>query len=120
MPQHLHIEAMQEAEYTVFDDSVDIQVLSKHFISLKLLMRRLEFGLPQEDEKDSSGGAFTKKGIRLCYHHYIHPQYRQAGTAFISHIGIYDLLFNEGFEKALPIIRSGDRTGQNRVEQRSE
>lgn len=62
-------------------------------------------------EKDSPGGAFTKKGIRLCYHHYIHPQYRQAGTAFISHIGIYDLLFNEGFEKALPIIRSGDRTG---------
>lgn len=62
-------------------------------------------------EKDSPGGAFAKKGIRLSYHHYIHPQYRQAGNAFISHIGIYDLLFNEGFERALPIIRSGNRAG---------
>lgn len=61
-------------------------------------------------EKDSPGGAFKKRGIRLYYHYYMHPQYRQAGKEFISHIGIYDLLFNEGFEKALPIIRSGNKS----------
>ena len=57
-----HIEAMQEAEYTVFDDSVDIQVLSKHFITLKLLVRRLEFGLPQEDQDEL---------LRYCRLHHV-------------------------------------------------
>ena len=66
-------------------------------------------------EKDCPGGAFAKSGIELYYHHYIHPQYRQEGNAFLSHIGIYDLLFNEGFERALPIIRSGNKSETGRT-----
>lgn len=47
-----HIEIMQDAECTVFDDTVDIQQLSKHFILLKLLVRRLEFDLPKESQEE--------------------------------------------------------------------
>lgn len=60
-------------------------------------------------EKDAPGGAFARNGIELTYQNYIHPEYKQLGDTFISHIGIYDLLFCEGFEKALEIIRSGKR-----------
>ncbi|WP_223280423.1 WbqC family protein [Virgibacillus halodenitrificans] len=40
---------------------------------------------------------------------YNHPFYNQLGSGFIPYIGIYDLLFNEGFDNTLPIIRSGNQ-----------
>lgn len=61
-------------------------------------------------EKNSPGGEFTKRGIELYYQNYEHPVYSQMGEHFISHIGIYDLLFNVGYTDALKIIRSGRRS----------
>ncbi len=60
-------------------------------------------------EKDEPGGEFKKNGIGLKYQNYDHPVYKQIGNKFISHIGIYDLLFNYGFDNSLNIIRSGQR-----------
>lgn len=60
-------------------------------------------------EKNQPGGEFAKEGIRLYYHHYEHPQYKQVGKNFIPYMGIFDLLLNVGFHGALEIIRSGDR-----------
>lgn len=60
-------------------------------------------------EQNNPGGEFTKRKIDLYYHMYNHPNYNQLGGKFISHIGIYDLLFNEGFDNALAIIRSGNQ-----------
>jgi hypothetical protein len=50
---------------------------------------------------------FGKKNIQLRYQYYIHPTYNQLGSNFIPYIGIFDLVFNEGFEESLKIIRSG-------------
>ena len=55
----------------------------------------------------SKGGRFIEKNIALYYHSYDHPIYKQLYDGFIPYLGIYDLLFNEGFEKALNIIRKG-------------
>ena len=60
-------------------------------------------------EKDVPGGAFAKNGIELYYHNYEHPVYNQLYGEFLPYMGIIDLLFNEGFENALDIIKEGRR-----------
>lgn len=40
--------------------------------------------------------AFHDHGIKLAYHNYSHPQYRQAFPGFESHMAAVDLLFNLG------------------------
>ena len=60
-------------------------------------------------EANEPGGAIVQNGIELYYHNYEHPVYNQLYPPFIPYMGIIDLLFNEGFEKALEIIRSGRR-----------
>ncbi len=52
---------------------------------------------------------FINNDISISYQYYNHPMYRQIGTEFISHLGILDLLYNEGFKNSLKIIRSGRR-----------
>jgi len=47
-----HAEALSETDYTVFDYSVNIGQLTKHFIYTKLLMRRLEFDLPERYQEE--------------------------------------------------------------------
>lgn len=59
-------------------------------------------------EQDMPGGQIEAHGIRLLYHNYNHPHYTQMGSQFISHLGIYDLLFNEGWSSALNIIKQGN------------
>ncbi len=49
---------------------------------------------------------FAQEGIRLLYHRYEHPVYRQMFGGFILHMSAIDLLFNEG-PQSLPIMRSG-------------
>jgi hypothetical protein len=51
--------------------------------------------------------AFEKEGIKLEYHDFKHPTYRQLWGDFIPNLSIIDLLFNEG-EKSLEILK-----GQN-------
>jgi len=65
-------------------------------------------GSAQYIEEYSPGGEFARRGIELYYHMYHHPTYTQLGYTFIPYIGIYDLLFNEGFQHSLKIIRSGN------------
>ena len=59
-------------------------------------------------EEYNPGGDLVQQNIDVFYQNYQHPVYRQLGKQFISHIGIYDLLFNEGFNNSLEIIRSGN------------
>ena len=42
-----HQEINAGANFTVFDYSLDFDELAEHYVETKLLMRRLEFGLPQ-------------------------------------------------------------------------
>lgn len=57
--------------------------------------------------RNNKGGEFTNNDITLYYHDYRHPVYKQLYGDFIPYLGIYDLLFNEGFDNALRIIRTG-------------
>ena len=47
----------------------------------------------------------SREGIRTQYQDYQHPTYNQAWEGFYSHLGIVDLLFNEG-PRSLEIIKS--------------
>lgn len=58
-------------------------------------------------ERGTPGGAFTTSNIRLTYQNYEHPIYKQLHGSFYSHMAILDLLLNEGFRRALSIIRQG-------------
>lgn len=51
---------------------------------------------------------FEKEKIKLAYHDYIHPEYRQLWGEFIPYLSAIDLIFNEG-DNSLEIIRSGRR-----------
>lgn len=59
--------------------------------------------------EESPGGKFIGSPVALSYMSYVHPEYRQPSGDFLSHMGVIDLLFNAGFDKALEIIRSGRR-----------
>ena len=56
---------------------------------------------------DNSINKFKENSIEVYYQYYKHPVYRQLGKNFIPYIGIFDLLYNEGFENSAKIIRSG-------------
>ena len=58
-------------------------------------------------EAISNGGEFLKKGIDLYYHNFNHPKYNQLNKNFEPYMSIVDLLFNEGFENSLMIIKKG-------------
>ena len=45
------LEVEQEEKITIFDYSLDIEKLKKHFCYVKLLLRRFEFGLAEELQK---------------------------------------------------------------------
>lgn len=51
--------------------------------------------------------AFEKHDITLLYQYYTPPTYSQRGDTFIPYLGIFDLLYNEGFENSLRIIEKG-------------
>ena len=61
----------------------------------------------------SKESKFMDVDISIKYQNYNHPTYNQLGNNFIPYIGIFDILYNEGFEKSLEIIRSG-RQYENR------
>ncbi len=50
---------------------------------------------------------FKNHNIQVHFHNYNHPVYKQLYGNFIPYIGIFDLLFNEGFDNSLKIIKSG-------------
>jgi hypothetical protein len=58
-------------------------------------------------ERESPGGELVRRGIDLYYHCYDHPQYNQLHGDFVPFMGIFDLLYNEGFQNSLDIIRRG-------------
>jgi hypothetical protein len=60
-------------------------------------------------EADNPGGAFQHSGVELVYQNYCPEPYRQLHGAFLSHMCILDLLFNEGPADSLSIIRKGRR-----------
>ena len=51
---------------------------------------------------------YEREGIRVIYQDYIHPEYPQVFSPFISHLSVIDLLFNCGPE-SLAIVRQGGR-----------
>ena len=63
--------------------------------------------LGAKDYLDKSLEDFNNNQIEVFYQYYNHPKYNQIGKEFIPYIGIFDLLYNEGFEKSREIILSG-------------
>jgi len=51
---------------------------------------------------------FSRKGVKIYFHEYNHPVYRQLHGEFVSHLSVIDLLFNEGLN-SLAILRSGGK-----------
>lgn len=49
---------------------------------------------------------FAQSQIRVWFHNYIHPEYKQRFSPFCPYASVLDLLFNEG-PRSLEIIRSG-------------
>ena len=47
-----HIEVENNVEFTVFDYSVKLDELSEHYIRIKLLLRRIEFDLPLQEQEE--------------------------------------------------------------------
>lgn len=47
-----HAEVENNVKYTIFDYSLDISLLTEHFIKLKLLIRRIEFDLLPEFQNE--------------------------------------------------------------------
>ncbi|MEZ4888842.1 MAG: WbqC family protein [Chitinophagales bacterium] len=52
---------------------------------------------------------FPANNIQLYYQHFEHPTYSQLYGDFLPYMSIVDLLFNEGAEKGLEILRSGQK-----------
>ncbi len=51
-----------------------------------------------------SQSIFRQNGIYLQFQDYTHPIYRQLTDSFLANIGIFDLLYNEGFKQSATII----------------
>lgn len=64
------------------------------------------FGKLGQDYADSD--SFKAKGIKLYFQDYKHPEYKQLWGDFAPYMSVLDLLFNEGKDKALEIIMSGN------------
>ncbi|CCK75584.1 conserved hypothetical protein [Oleispira antarctica RB-8] len=58
-------------------------------------------------EANRPSGIFPDYDIELYYQNFNHPEYSQIHGDFEAYMSIVDLIFNEGFEKSLEIIRSG-------------
>ena len=68
------------------------------------------FGASQYIEEKNTSGAFLDSGVALFYHKYHPIEYKQLYGEFLSHMCILDLLFNEGENNSLDIIRKGRQT----------
>jgi hypothetical protein len=49
---------------------------------------------------------FEQAGMRVRFHHYVHPTYRQLHGPFVSHLSAIDLLLCEGEDAARRILRA--------------
>lgn len=49
---------------------------------------------------------FARSGMRVHFHQYAHPTYRQLHGPFVSHLSVIDLLLCEGEEAARRILRA--------------
>lgn len=52
---------------------------------------------------------FASNDIQLYYQHFEHPEYTQLYGDFLPYMSILDLLFNEGANRSLEILRSGQK-----------
>ena len=66
-------------------------------------------------EAEQPGGIFSEQNINLRYQNYIHPDYKQNYGKFEPYMSIIDLLFYEGFQCSMEIIRSGRRVSLTTV-----
>lgn len=60
-------------------------------------------------ESVNPGGEFALNNIELFYHNYEPVEYNQLYGQFLPYMGIFDLLFNEGFESSKSIILAGHK-----------
>ena len=60
-------------------------------------------GISGRDYLDES--IFTAAGIRIAYQDFRHPIYKQRSQPFEPCLTAFDLLFNEGTERARSILR---------------
>jgi hypothetical protein len=60
-------------------------------------------------ENGRPGGALSRENISLYYQQFEHPIYPQLFGDFISKLSIVDMLFNNGFNSSVLLVRSGHR-----------
>jgi hypothetical protein len=72
---------------------------------LQLGAEKYIFGALGEDYADES--SFNKKGIKIFFQNYNHPQYKQMHGEFLPYMSAIDLLFNEG-DRSKDILLSGN------------
>lgn len=63
--------------------------------------------LGSKDYLDNELEKFKSVNVNIEYQYYKHPVYKQLGKEFLPYIGIFDLLYNEGFENSAEIIKNG-------------
>ena len=61
-------------------------------------------------EEKNPGGEFSNHNINLFYHNYSPVEYAQSFGGFEPYMSVVDLLFNEGFDNSLNIIRKGRKS----------
>lgn len=63
--------------------------------------------LGSKEYLDKVKSKFETNCIDIFYQYYNHPVYEQLGEEFIPYLGIFDLLYNNGFEKSKLILVNG-------------
>ena len=77
-------------------------------------------GAAEYIDREKPAGEFLENNITLYYHNYQHPAYKQLYGDFLPYMSVVDLLFNEGFENSLTIIRKGHRPPLDYITYRKE
>ena len=67
---------------------------------------------------DADIANFNINNIQVLYQDYNHPEYTQLGSLFIPYIGIFDLIYNEGYKRSKEIILSGRKYRRCKYENR--
>ena len=50
---------------------------------------------------------FRALGLRVRFHHYVHPRYEQLHPGFVSHLSALDLLLCAGTDEARRVLERG-------------
>lgn len=68
-----------------------------------------------EGESYANKEAFRKEGIKLYFHYYNHPTYKQRFEGFEPFMSVIDLMFNHGKKRSYEIIMENNPTKEDLI-----